>query len=516
MSDRVWGCGLLLALLLAAAPARAAFHEVHPDGSGDYATIQDAVDAATEGDTIVLTAGTFHGDGNRDIDFGGKNLTVRSASGDPADVILDCEAGESDQHRGFYFHSGEGASSLVRGITIWGGYLIFGGGVHIADCGPTIEDCVFRNNTSLAGAGIFCSNATATISGCRFQHNHATGAGAGIAFGSLTPPASRDASYVTRCIFYDNDADDTGAGIACDGTSPLLTECTFFANHTGSGGAAVFVGAGTHASPANTIIANTTGGAAVACEDGTATVNLLCCDLHANAEGDWVGCVAGQDAGNGNIALDPIFCDPEAGDVTLRSDSPCAPANSGGCGGIGAGPVACESPYHACCIGLTCLLCTEVECVNQGGDWYPGKDSCDPNPCPAMRACCHGGVCTLLTEDQCDALDGQWLFASSACTPDPCADVAACCVGTDCLLRSQTQCDLAGGSWHAGVGCGPHHDCALLRVCCVGTACYLAWPDECQALGGVFVPALAACAPSPCPVPAEPHTWGSIKALYRE
>lgn len=179
-------------------------------------------------------------------------------------------------------------------------------------------------------------------------------------------------------------------------------------------------------------------------------------------------------------------------------------------------PIAGASSFHVCCITTTCLLMLEVECDSQGGTWYPEWDSCDPNPCPEIRACCHGGICTLLSENQCGSLDGQWLIASTVCTPSPCADVAACCVGAVCLLRPKPECDLAGGSWHAGIGCGPHHDCTELRVCCVGLACYLAWPDECDALGGILAPALASCAPNPCQAPAEPPTWGSIKALYRE
>jgi len=515
MSHRAWWCGLCLALALAA-PVPAAFHEVHPDGSGDYATIQDAVDAATDGDTIVLTAGTFTGDGNRDIDFGGKNLTVRSESGDPADVILDCEAGEGDPHRGFYFHSGEDASSHVRGITIMGAYFILGGGIHLSGCNPTIEDCVFRNNTALGGAGIFCANAPATITGCRFQHNRATSAGAGIAFSLPVGPSGRDVPYVTRCVFYDNDADDTGAGIACDGTAPLMTECTFFANHPAPGGAAIAVGSGVTLNLANSIVAHTFTGAAVVCEDGSAAANLLCCDLHANEEGDWTGCLAGQGAGNGNLALDPLFCDPEAGDLTLRSDSPCAPANSGSCGRIGAETVACESPYHVCCIDGACVLLLAAECATQGGSYFPGWDSCDPNPCSELRACCHGGICTPLTEELCEELDGHWMVAYATCPPGLCAGLAACCVGAECLLRYEADCELAGGSWHPGFGCGPHHDCALLRVCCVDVTCYLTWPDECTALGGVFAAGHSTCVPNPCPVPAGPQTWGSIKALYRE
>jgi hypothetical protein len=34
--------------------------------------------------------------------------------------------------------------------------------------------------------------------------------------------------------------------------------------------------------------------------------------------------------------IDPLFCDPDSGDLTVSSESPCLPANSLGCGLIGA------------------------------------------------------------------------------------------------------------------------------------------------------------------------------------
>jgi hypothetical protein len=65
--------------ILAAFPcaALAAEHVVRPDGSGDFPTIQSAVDAAAEGDTILLDDGVFTGDGNRDIQLFGKDLVIR-------------------------------------------------------------------------------------------------------------------------------------------------------------------------------------------------------------------------------------------------------------------------------------------------------------------------------------------------------------------------------------------------------------------------------------------------------
>mgnify|MGYP002064816145 CR=1 FL=1 len=54
------------------------------------------------------------------LDFDGKAATVRSASGDAASCVIDCEG----DGRGFYFHSGEGPDSIVEGLTITTGWSV--------------------------------------------------------------------------------------------------------------------------------------------------------------------------------------------------------------------------------------------------------------------------------------------------------------------------------------------------------------------------------------------------------
>ncbi len=54
----------------------------------EYPTIQAAVNAALDGDTVIVADGVYTGLGNRDITFGGKAITLKSANG-PANTILD-------------------------------------------------------------------------------------------------------------------------------------------------------------------------------------------------------------------------------------------------------------------------------------------------------------------------------------------------------------------------------------------------------------------------------------------
>ncbi len=73
--------GLLLILTL---PLPAATIHV----PGDQPTIQAGIDAAMDGDIVLVADGTWTGVGNRDIDFLGKAITVRSENG-PDSCIID-------------------------------------------------------------------------------------------------------------------------------------------------------------------------------------------------------------------------------------------------------------------------------------------------------------------------------------------------------------------------------------------------------------------------------------------
>lgn len=67
---------------------------------------------------------------------------------------------------------------------------------------------------------------------------------------------------------------------------------------------------------------------------------VQCSDMFGNAGGDWNGSLASFAAVNGNMTVDPLFCETDTGDYFLEDGSPCAPANSL-CGQVGALPVNC-------------------------------------------------------------------------------------------------------------------------------------------------------------------------------
>ena len=110
-----------LVLLASADKASGDTYVVKPDGTGDYPVIQAAIDAAKNGDEILLADGVFKGKGNKEVNFWGKALTVRSQNGKPEDCIIDGEGEIGLPYAIFIFEFGEGRDSVVRDLTIYDG-----------------------------------------------------------------------------------------------------------------------------------------------------------------------------------------------------------------------------------------------------------------------------------------------------------------------------------------------------------------------------------------------------------
>jgi predicted outer membrane repeat protein len=228
---------------------------------GEYATIQAAIDAAFNGDIIVVSPGRYTGPGNREIDFHEKAITVRGT--DPnipnviAETVVDCEK----QGRGFYFHSGEDANSVLAGLTVVNGYADNGGAVYCMDGSPTLINCIFGNNwAKYSGGGMCNNNSSPTLTGCLFQKNWAYYAGGGMQNNNTGSPTAVNCTFrgnwakysgggiqnqdgsnpeLTDCVFSDNTADNRGGGMHNYRSSPMLTSCSFKANSARTSGGAV-------------------------------------------------------------------------------------------------------------------------------------------------------------------------------------------------------------------------------------------------------------------------------------
>ena len=168
----------ILSCLLLVSFCEAAIITVDDDGPADFDNIQAAIDDANDGDTVIVADGTYTGDGNRDIDFLGKAITVRSENG-PENCIIDCNGSETEPHRGFYFHNGEGEDSVVQGLTIRNGYGSGdfwnngGAAIFCYYASPTITGNIFTENTAIWGGAIFCYESSPVITGNTFTGNTA-------------------------------------------------------------------------------------------------------------------------------------------------------------------------------------------------------------------------------------------------------------------------------------------------------------------------------------------------------
>ncbi len=207
----------------------------------------------------------------------------------------------------------------------------YGGGVASrGDARPTLIGCRLIQNEATFGGGIYGD--FATVEGCQFLDNTA-GIGAGARLRTAGP------GVVSGCTYARNSASYRGGGLYCSGGTWVIVGSTFCQNSAGNSGGGIACREGL-LDVSNTIVAFSSEGEAVFLDGGASAV-LTCCDLYGNAGGDWTGSIADQLGVNGNISEDPLFCDLPALDLTLHSDSPCAPEYNPECGLIGAWPVGC-------------------------------------------------------------------------------------------------------------------------------------------------------------------------------
>lgn len=202
-----------------------------PDGTGDFPTIQAGFYAVADGDTILLEDGVFTGGGNYDIDTSGKEVLLRSMSGDPASCIIDCQGME----RGFDIDDGETAALVLQGLSIVNASTVHtGAGVHIFASSPTFIDCIIQGNQSTwIGGGVQVASYSApSFVDCLFVGNSSIESyGGAIAF-------EGDSLHLEGCVFMDNSASGGGA-LNCSGGVVRANGCVFSGNHASNRGGAV-------------------------------------------------------------------------------------------------------------------------------------------------------------------------------------------------------------------------------------------------------------------------------------
>lgn len=236
------------------------------DVPGDYPTIQAAIDAAANGDTIRVAPGTYL----ENIVFKGKAIVLESTHGAGVTFIDGNQQGSVVS-----FIHGEGPGSMLEGFSITNGlgtylpsYNTCGGGIYLLDSGPTLFNNIVQGNHAEHGAGI-----------CGF------GASPVIASNTIT----------------ENSAAKNGGGICCIESSSFdISNTILWQNHATNMGHEISIG--TAGNPSTLFIRYSD------VEGGKSSVHLeQGCTL------DW---------GSGMIDADPQFCDPVSHDFRLRQH-PC-------------------------------------------------------------------------------------------------------------------------------------------------------------------------------------------------
>jgi predicted outer membrane repeat protein len=202
-----------------------------------YSTIQMAIDASLDGDSVTILPGYYSGPGNYELDLHGKALIIQSVLPTDRDIvestIIDCLYDRA--YVGIRFQGSSYATTIIDGLTFWGGSgtQSNGGIIYCSGAGPTIRNCVFEFGGANSGGILSCDNhSNLTLINCTFSYGSATFGGAIYSMSSKIT--------AQNCEFISNSAAD-GAAIYLQDTVAFLTDCNFSNNQAiGAYGGALY------------------------------------------------------------------------------------------------------------------------------------------------------------------------------------------------------------------------------------------------------------------------------------
>ncbi len=238
---------------------------------GDYATIQEAMNAATAGDTVFVSPGTYTGVNEFEFLPGwtvqavvimkpGVTLYGRP---DAAETVI-IQAADSTQ--GIFCQDGDSTTAIV-GLTVTGGRSGFmgrmssptishcrfvgnqspapfnsGGGMYGDYFSPTITDCLFADNLATSGGGAtFANESFPVLRRCTFQDNHAFNSSHNPGHGGALTVAQDSEVMLIDCSVTGNEADEHGGAVYLYSAVARFENVVMTGNSAGENGGAVFV-----------------------------------------------------------------------------------------------------------------------------------------------------------------------------------------------------------------------------------------------------------------------------------
>ncbi|NQU88816.1 MAG: right-handed parallel beta-helix repeat-containing protein, partial [Mariniphaga sp.] len=295
-----------------------------------YLTIQEAINAAQNGDTILVADGVY----NEEINFNGygaDSVIIKSELG-PDNCIIDCENGS--WAIGFVFNS-EDCKSTVEGFTIKNALM---GIWAYANSSPTIKNNVIDS----CEVGIYCSSDANPLITSNIIKNCVNGEEGYSAFGGGIS-IRWSSAVVTNNIIINNSA-RKGGGIYCKNSSPSIINNTIVWNSEIEGDA---IGGGIYIEDSSPDIVNNI----IAFSDGTGIItvgssslpNILYNDIYENGGGNYLvgstsetAIIVDLKGVDGNISGDPLFY---GNDYSLTFGSPCVDAGTPDTTGLNIGVI---------------------------------------------------------------------------------------------------------------------------------------------------------------------------------
>jgi hypothetical protein len=341
-------------LVLGAGPAHAATWIVDQSGLEDFTSIQEAVDAASMPDTILVRPGTYH---ERVSFFQDKSGILLKGDGPVADVVIDADT----LVVGFWDTD---PAVRVENLTLTGSNLH--GALWIQGSKVEIVGCVIRDNVGpgscngVGGGGKAYFFSDILVEGCVFEGNHSWESPGGfIVWGSRADIRNNifrnnsscyggglemyhcednGVSVIEGNLFLNNDADTWGGGLFNVDSSPIIRNNTFVGNG-GAVRAAIAVLGGAPDIHHNIFVDSDQ---AIFCQADPKYPPSL------PVIGDnicWEITQPGLSNCPSTAALrvaNPLFCDAGAGDYTVCDDSPAVVGGEAVYGAFGVGCAACS------------------------------------------------------------------------------------------------------------------------------------------------------------------------------